>query len=173
MLRHFIRQTLLVGIVSLNVLTIGGSNLSASEEMLKMALPENAVITLVNGQKYSGVKVTAINGQSVTFQKGGVTKTLPKNQVKGIAFSGQYVMLGSERTVRGTNLAGCTAVDPISVSDTLLSAAEADIAALDTSELARMQQMELNQVAEGRGYVIESITFEGEEMVINTKACSP
>ena len=78
-----------------------GTASSASEASLKMTLPDDAIITMNDGKKYSGAKILSLDETTVTFQKGGVKKTLPKTQIKNIAFSGQYVVYASGQAVRG------------------------------------------------------------------------
>ena len=89
MLSYFARAVLFLGLLGP---VCWGTVTQASDAKLRMSLPDNAIIKMNDGKSYSGVKILSIDATSVTFTKGGVTKTLLKSNIKGISFSGEYVV---------------------------------------------------------------------------------
>jgi hypothetical protein len=132
-----------------------------------------SLLVYKDGKRISGVVLVYIDNQSIKFEKGGNLGTRELNQVKLLAFEGDYVLIArGNLIVRGEGLKGCSE-QKMSVPVADFKVESKTQAKINLASLPTAKRKEINQTSQIRGFVVNQLQFDDKGVIdVLAAACA-
>ncbi len=147
---------------------------ASSKPTIFLVLPRQATISLVDGRSISGVRLTSLDHDNLTFTKGG-KRSLPLIQVKRISFAGPVQFLQRRlKPPRGDEPKGCREHYQLKTNNRVLSVHDSgEMLAIDPDGLESLVFMNLQGPSSRKKLVVSMVRFDSDARVlIEYKSCS-
>jgi len=139
-----------------------------------LVLPRQATISLVDGKSISGVRITSLDHDNLSYIKGG-KRSLPLIYVKRISFAGP-VQFWQKRLPppRGDKPKGCREHYQLTTNNRVLSVHDSgEMLAIDPDGLESLVFMNLQGPSSRKKLVVSMVTFDSNARVlIEYKSCA-